>query len=340
MKKILTLLLLFVIFISGCGEEEEITSEKKLPLIRTKTISTQSFTENYNIVGVVKPYEEATVSAVEGGLITFLNVDKGSRVGRGQVVVRLRKDIEYASYEQTLAQYELAKSNYDRIERLFKEGISTEQEFTNAKLNLDIAERSVDITQTRLKNAVVISPISGIVEQKFMNRGETSAPGSPILKIVNVSKVKITTGIPERYLSDISIGSPVKITFDVLPGEVFEGKVNFISPTISQINRTFEIEVIISNPNGRLKPEMSANVSVQRYTVNEAIVLPQDLVVDLGTEKYVFLYDNGIARRRDVTLGGYSGNNVLISSGLSQGDIMITEGYQSLADGDEVKIID
>lgn len=340
MKKLLTLLLFAVVLISGCSKDEEITSEQKLPLIRTKKILTQNFTENYNIVGVVKPFEEATVSAVEGGLITYLNVDKGSRVGRGQVLVRLRKDIEYATYQQTLAQYELAKSNYDRIERLFRDGVSTEQEFTNAKLNLDIAERSVNITETRLNNAVVTSPINGIVEQKFMNRGETSAPGSPILKIVNVSRVKITTGVPERYLSDIRIGSPVKITFDVLPGEEFFGKVNFISPTLSQINRTFEIEVILDNPNGRLKPEMSANLSIQRYKLDEAIVLPQDLIVDLGTEKYVFLYDNGIAKRRDVTLGGYSGNNVLVTSGLRAGDQMITEGYQSLADGDEVKLLD
>lgn len=340
MKKILTLILFAVVAISGCGEQEELTSEQKLPLIRTKIISSQNFTENYNIVGVVKPFEEATVSAVEGGLITFLNVDKGSRVGRGQVLVRLRKDVEHAAYEQTLAQYELAKSNFERIERLFRDGVTTEQEYTNAKFNLDIAERSVDITQTRLKNAVVTSPISGVIEQKFMNRGETSGPGSPILKIVNVSRVKITTGVPERYLSEISIGSPVRITFDVLPGEEFTGKVNFISPTLSQINRTFEIEVIIDNPNDRLKPEMSANLSIQRYKLDDAIVLPQDLIVDLGAEKYVFLYENGIAKRRDVTLGGYSGNNVLVTSGLKVGDQMITEGYQSLADGDEVKLLD
>jgi membrane fusion protein (multidrug efflux system) len=340
LKNFSYVLLLFILSLAGCSKEEEVVADKKLPLVKTQTVNVQPFSEYYNIVGVVKPIEEATVSAVEGGLITYLQVDKGSRIGRGQVLVRLRKDVEYAVYQQTLSQYELAKSNYDRIERLYLEGVSTEQEYTNAKLNLDIAEKSIGVTEERLKNAVVTSPINGIVDQKFMNKGETAPPGSPILKIVNVSRVKVSTGIPERFLPDIAIGTQVDISFSVFPGEVFSGRVNYISPTINKINRTFEIEVEIQNPQGRFKPEMSANLSVLKYKIDDAIVLPQDIVVDLGNEKYLFVYDNGVAKRRTVTLGGYSGNNVHITSGLKKGDIIITEGFQSLADGDKVTILE
>ena len=340
MKKPLLVLILILSTLIGCGDKEEFVADVKLPLVKVKTITTENFTESYNISGVVKPIEEATISAVEGGLITHLAVDKGSRVGRGQVLIRLRKDTEYATYQQALAQFELAKSNYERGERLFNDGVTTEQNFTNAKLNLEIAEKTVEVTRQRLQNAVVRSPINGIVDQKYMNRGETSGPGSPILKIVNVSKVKITTGIPERYLPEISIGTPVNITFDVLPGEEYNGKINYISPTISTVNRTFEIEVILDNQNGKLKPEMSANLSVQRFSVDNAVVLPQSLIIDLGTEKYVFVYVNGIAKRRTVTLGGYNGNNVLVTSGLNPGDTMIVEGFQSLADDDKVKILE
>ena len=159
------------------------------------------------------------------------------------------------------------------------------------------------------------------------------------MKIVDVSRVKVSEGIPERYINDVSKGSKVKITFDILPGEEYNGTVNYVSPTLSKINRTFEIEVVLNNPDRKLKPEMSANVQVTRFSVDNAIILSQDLIVDFGEEKYVFVLENDIAKKRVVTIGGRNGNDILIESGLKPGDKLIYEGYQSLVDGDKVKVI-
>jgi RND family efflux transporter MFP subunit len=324
----------------SCGDtEENIENKEKLPVVKVRPIEVQTFTESYNIVGVVKPYDEATLSSEEGGLITFLRVDKGDRVGRGQTIARLKKDVDYASYEQSLAQYELAKSSFERVESLFLDDVATEQEYTDAKLNLDIAEKTVKVYRRRLSKSVVRSPISGVVDEKFMFRGEVSSPGAPIVKIVDVSRVKISAGIPERYINDVTKGSKVVITFDILPGKEYEGTVNYVSPTLSKINRTFEIEVVLNNSDRKLKPEMSANVQVTRFNVDNAVVLSQDLVVDFGEEKYLFILENDVAKKRIITLGARNGNNLLIESGLNPGDKLIFEGYQSLVDGDKVKVI-
>ena len=338
MRKIIFVILVSVLFIS-CNKEENIEKQEKLPIVKVKSVEVQSFTETYNIIGVVKPYDEATLSSEEGGLITYLRVDKGDRVRRGQTIARLKKDVDYASYQQALAQYELARINFERMEGLYLDDVTTEAEYTNAKLNLEIAERTVDIYERRLSKGYVRSPISGVVDEKYMFRGEVSAPGAPIVKIVDVSRVKVSAGIPERYINDVTKGSKVKITFDILPGEKYEGTINYVSPTLSPINRTFEIEVVLNNSERKLKPEMSANVQVTRFSIDNAVVLSQDLIIDLGDEKFVFVLENDIAKKKVVTLNGRNGNDLLIESGLNPGDNFIYEGFQSLVDGDKVKVI-
>lgn len=337
---VLTMLVLTVV-ISSCGskEDELPQAEKKLQAVKIREIDFSSFQDTYNVVGVVKPYDAAKISSEEGGLITYMPFDKGSRIGRGQTVARFRKNFDVASYEQASTQYELAKSNYERIEKLYNENISTEQDYTNAKFQLELAEKSLALIETRLEKEYVVSPIGGIVNEKYLGKGEVAGPGMPIISVVDVSRVKVSAGIPEKYVGQVSKGSSVSITFDVYPDEVFEGKVSFVSPVLSEANRTFEIEIVLPNKDGRLKPEMSANIKVQKSVQEEAIVLDQDLIVDFGNEKFVFVIENDVAKKRTVTVGGRMDNEVLITSGLAKGDKLIYEGFQSVTDGDKVVVI-
>jgi len=328
--------------LNSCGGDKAETkteAEKKLQPVKVEEIITQEFTETYNVVGFVKPYEAAKVSSEEGGLITYQPFDKGSRVSRGQVVVRLRKDQDRAAYDQALTQYELAKSNFERMEKLYEDKVVTEQDFTNSRFQFEITERSLDVLETRLDKSYVTSPISGIVDQKYLTKGEVCGPGTPILNIVDVSRVKISAGIPESFVDDVSKGSQVKITFDVYFGQEFSGTVNYVSPTLSSLNRTFEIELVLNNRDGRLKPEMSANISITKSAVDEAIVLPQDLIIDFGNEKFVFVLEGDLAKKRVVSLGGRNNNDVIITNGLNKGDKLIVEGFQQVADGDKVLVI-
>lgn len=338
--------LIFLLAISGpvfysCDKEGEskIENEKKLQAVKIREVVTTEFSEIYKVVGIVKPFQSAKISSEEGGLITYQPFDKGSRVYRGQTLVKLRKDQDFASYEQAETQYELAKSNFERLERLFRDNVATEQDYTNAKFQLELAEKTLDVLETRIDKSYVVSPISGIVDEKYMSQGEVCGPGTPILNIVDVSKVKISAGIPESYIGEVTKGSNVKITFDVYPGEEFDGTVRYVSPTLSPVNRTFEIELILDNRGGKFKPEMSANIQITKSVISDAIVLPQDLIIDYGNEKFVFIYENDIVRKRIINIGGRNNNEVLITTGLNKGDKLIIEGFQSVNDSDKVIIL-
>ncbi|MBV6479489.1 MAG: Multidrug resistance protein MdtA [Ignavibacteria bacterium] len=344
MKKIFYsffLLPVIALILSSCEKEGEtkIENEKKLQAIKIRELETEDFIETYNVVGIVKPYQTAKVSSEEGGLITYQPFDKGSKVYKGQTVVRLRKDQDFATYDQAETQYELAKSNFERLQKLYSENVATEQDFTNAKFQLELAEKSLEVLETRIEKSYILSPISGIVDQKYMSKGEVCGPGTPILNIVDVSKVKISAGIPESYIGEVNKGINVKIKFDVYPDEEFDATVNYVSPTLSPVNRTFEIELVLNNTGGKFKPEMSANIQITKSVINDAIVLPQDLIIDYGNEKFVFVLENDIARKRIISLGGRNNNEILITSGLSKGDKLIYEGYQSVNDSDKVIVI-
>jgi membrane fusion protein, multidrug efflux system len=326
---------------SACGnksEKKEI-NQKKLTLIKAKEVTGESFKENYKIVGTVKPYASAKLSSEEGGLITYLAKDKGDRVSKGEVVVEFKKEVDEASYNQSLAQYDLAKDNFERMEKLYLENATTEQQYTNSKLQLNIAEKSVELYRARLTTGYIISPINGVVDEKIMNKGEMTLPGLSIISIVDISRVKINAGIPERFVGQITIGQKVGITSDALPDENSEGLISYVSPTLNEQSRTFEIEIVLNNSKKRFKPEMSANIIFTRLDLDNVVVLERDLIVDNGDEKYVFVLEGDNAKKKLIKVDGTNDNKVYISEGLRIGDKLIYEGFRALADGDKVQVV-
>lgn len=333
------LLLSLLLFSCGGNKTEEKNNNQKLPLVKVQEVKPQYFAEKFTVVGVVKPYASAKISSEEGGLILSILKDKGDYVSKGQIVIRLKKDVQTATYDQLVAQYELAKLNFEKQQQLYDDNATTEIAYLTAKWQLEAAAKGLDVVKTHISNGFIRSPISGVVDDRFMNKGEMSVPGVPILSIVDVSRVKISAGVPEKYVEQISKGQNVNITVDVLPDQEFSGKISYISPTLSQGSRTFEIEIIINNRKLALKPEMSANIELSRAEHENAVAIPQDYIVDYGDEKYLFVLEDGVARKRDVVLGGRNENLVLIKSGLNAGDNLIIEGFQSLNDGEKVKVV-
>ena len=327
----------------SCGksgsETNDKQNEKKLALVKAKTVETSSFENNFKVIGTIKPLAEAKVSSEEGGVLVSLYKDKGSPVGKGEVIARLKKDVEYAAYEQMEAQVNLAKINYEKQKQLWEENATTELQYLTAEWQYKSAQRQLEVMKMHLKTGFIRAPISGVVSDKFMNKGEMTAPGAPILNIIDISSVKISAGLSEMYVPKVKKGQSVNVTIDVLPGVEFEGKVNYIAPSLSGASRTFEIEVIIRNRDRILKPGMSANIQIAEYRQDNSIVIPQDLIVDYGDEQFVFVLEGEIAKKRVIKIGDRNQNMVQILNGLNPGEKIISEGFQSLKDGEKVQVV-
>lgn len=170
------------------------------------------------------------------------------------------------------------------------------------------------------------------------------APGQVVARLVDLNPLKVMAGVPERYAADVRRGARARVTFDVLPGQVYEGDVGYVGATVDPQSRTFPIEIVVRNPQGIIKPQMVANVVVTRREVDDAIVAPQDALVRVEGGYVVFVAEarqgGDVAAVRPVELGPARRNLVVLASGVDEGERLIVVGQKSVADGDRVNVVD
>lgn len=339
---------LLILPLAACGQGENGTTNAtngtddhpgKVTNVEVMEIVPRTFEKYIRVSGTVKAGAEATVSAEEAGVIDSIERDRGQRVSRGQVVVRLRGDLLRASYREAEAAFKLAEATAKRQENLYAEGSISEQQYLNAKYNRDMAAARLDQLAARLAKVDIRSPITGLVDARFVERGEYVAPAQPLFSVVAVDTVKIEAGVPERYVPDLRTGSTASITFDVYPDTVFTGKIRFVGASIDPRNRTFPIEVELPNRDHLIKPEMLARLKILKHRWPRVTVVPRDAVIEEDGEASVFVAIDGIAQKRVVKTGPSEGNQMVLLSGVAPGELLVVVGQRDLTDGERVRIL-
>jgi membrane fusion protein (multidrug efflux system) len=260
------------------------------------------------------------------------------------------------------AQLELAQDTYRRQEPLYRDSILSAWEFQGTRTQLAAAQAAVAqadaaIAQARgaqraaqaglqqarvaLSNTRVTAPFSGTVEEHIADRGQTVAPGTPVLRLVSTGGLRIRAGVPERYVTDVSMGTPVR----VLAGAGHEdrgGRIVFLGQAVDPDTRTLRIEVALDPTAGALRPAMVVRLQVARASLANVLTVPAGAVVrdERGTGVLVVARDSSgtVARYRRVTLGPSDGEIVVVTGGLEAGDLVVTTGQSTASDGDRVRV--
>ncbi len=188
---------------------------------------------------------------------------------------------------------------------------------------------------------VVAAPVSGLVGMKLIKIGEhvvaqVGGLVNPVFVIYDIDSVKAYANVPEKYYSLIKTGMPVRVFLDAYPGEMFKGSVNNIRPVVDPLSRTTQIEIVLSNGNGRIKPGMFAKVELPLKQAGKALIIPLDSVLG-DDQKYIYIAVSGIARKIPVVPGLQQGNLVQIVKGLSQSDKVIVSGQRVVNDGVKIE---
>ena len=356
-----------LLILAGCAGEEqpeaeppttaaaESTAQGRSIRVETLVLQPQPFEDIVEVTGTVEALDDATLSAQASGTITQL-VSLGQQVGAGTAVAQIDATVAQAAVGQAQAtveaaeaQLELAEDNFQRQEPLYRDSVISALEFENvraqrnsARAQLAQAEAALAQAQKQLQNTRVVTPFAGTVEERFVERGEQVSPGTPIARVVNTGRVKVTAGVPERYASDIQEGAAVQVDFRAYGGSAQQGRVTFVGKAINPDNRTFPVEIELPNPDGRLKPEMVAKVYVPREQIADALVVPQTAILrdEEGQQVYVAVRqgDTAVAERRDVVLGASYGGRAVVLSGLQPGDEVIVLGQTAVAPGDRLDV--
>jgi len=204
-------------------------------------------------------------------------------------------------------------------------------------------EKSLETIQFNLTKGDIFAPSSGVVEKVMLRAGEMAAPGSPILQILNVRKVKVSIDVPEKYLTKIKKGSKFKVELPTLEYEKTV-RVTDIGRTIDPSNRTFKVEANISSNSGKIKPNLMAIAHISDFEIKDAIALDSELIQqDIDGSSFVYAIaanENGesIATKKYIELGESIDNQLIIESGLDGTEQIIVDGARIVNDGQIVTI--
>ena len=333
------------LFVSGCGEssagneKNETASNEQAVHVSVLELAPGKFSQTLRLTGNVESEDDVMIPAEEGGKVVKWIADRGDRVGAGQIIARLDSGVMKASFDAANASYKLAEVTYQKQKKVFEEQGISELQLKTFEYQRDAAKAQADLTRSRFEKTIIRSPIAGTLNDRFVDEGEMAAPGTPIAHVVSSSRLKITAGVPERYAGRIKVGDEVSFTIDAFAGEVFTGRVSFVSPAVNVNNRTIPVEIRIGSGGGKIKPEMIADLRVSLQSTDESIAIPSDYVQEVDiNEHVVYVEKDGVAKKRIVKLGPSSDGSVLIEKGLQAGERLITLGFQHVADGQKIVV--
>ena len=215
---------------------------------------------------------------------------------------------------------------------------AAEENLAAARSQVKAAEANLEEARLYLRRSTITSPLDGYVDHTFFEAGEFVPAQDPVLRIVQVKPVKAVFHLPERDVPFLQAGTEASVTVVALSARAFEGTVSLIGVTSDPATSTYRMEVDLENGDGLLRPGMLARLRLLRQAIDGAITVPVFAVISGEEDSYVFLHDDGIARRRTVITGIINGDRVQVAAGVEPGELVIVKGQRDLEDGQTVAL--
>jgi len=323
-------------------ESPEAPLAESLP-VEVEAVLPTTFTRHFEVRGSMEAVSEAFISPEINGQIQHVAVRRGQQVKRGALLLSLNTDITQLSIEEVKTNLELAQIVYDKQEELWEKNIGSELQYLEARNNLASLEARLATLQKQLELASITAPFDGVVEEIMVKKGELASPGMPLLHLVNLDRMRIKAQVSEAYLNSVRKGDQVELRFPSYPDWVIREPVTRLGEVIDASTRTFTLEVEVDNQGDRLKPNMLTSVRIRDYEAEGALVVNTALLREDFKGTFLFkAVESGEgyqARKTYVEKGITVQDQTQISTGLSEGDLVVTRGYNLVADQMPIRIL-
>lgn len=324
-----------------------------LALSDVGTVALDTLAGGVLITGTLRPWREADVRAQVPGTVTDIRVERGDRVAAGQVMavldaagIRSQAAGAEAQVAAARAAVALALRQLESARRLHEAGALSDIDLQSAEAGYESAQAQLAAARAQAagatesaERATIRSPIDGEVSQRVVNEGEAVQPSQALFRVVNSESLELYGQIPVTQAIHVRSGMPVEFTVDVLPGRTFDGAVAQVEPTADRDTRQVGVYLRIPNGDRELLGGVFASGRVLTLTREEALVVPEAAVRREGDRSFVWVVEDGRARRREVTTGvrDPESGRVQILAGVEAGDRVITVPG-NLQDGDAVRV--
>ncbi|MDA9327573.1 efflux RND transporter periplasmic adaptor subunit [Flavobacteriaceae bacterium] len=324
-----------------------LNKDKNTPLITTFKAQEQVFDHFIELQGNVQTKQNVLVYPEMPGILKKVFVKEGQQVVKDQLLAII--DDGGLSQQVLLleANEQLAKTTFERQKRLWDQKIGSEMQFLQAKTSYNSQKSATKQLKQQLGKFTINAPFSGIIDDVFKEKGTVVAPGqgAEIFRIINLSDMYIETDVPENYITSITKDKMVEVNFPIL-GETFNSTIRQVGNFINPSNRSFKIEVGVSNLEGKIKPNLTAKLKLNDYTNQYAILIPQSIISENAKgEQFIYIVKDkkennlAVAERLVIETGKTQGDFIEVTKNLTSDTEIIMEGARSVNNGQLVKVI-
>jgi RND family efflux transporter MFP subunit len=332
------------LFLGACktdSTKKEKANEEELLAVTLTTVEKSSIQDNIVASGVLSSKEELKLAFKTGGLIKRMLVSEGQFVKAGQLLAELDMSEIDAQVNQAQLGFQKSQRDLERVKNLVADEAATQTNLDDAATGFEVAQQSLQVARYNQKLSKIYAPQSGRILRKIAEAGELITPFAPaIIMGTGTSAFLLNVGLSDREIVKVRKGYPAKVSLDAYPGRVFDGKVTQLAEMINPATGTFEAELTLEKTNEKLISGFVAKAIITPPGQELVLSVPIESLVEAnGSEAYVFLYNNGKARKQAIITGRIGSERVEVLVGLNENQQIIAQGANFLSDGQSVKAV-
>jgi len=297
-----------------------------------------SVRDSLSVVALVEAWRDVDIHAETSGVVRNISSEVGDRMAAGQPLLKVDDEVAASALRKARVNHELAKRDFERFASLQKEGAVPVSSCDAMRLKFEDAEADLVAARRHFDDTAIKAPFTGIVTSRLVEVGNLVQPGMKVANMVDLSKVKIISSVPEKQVSFVAGGMPVQVMTDVWPGKAFRAKVLSVSAKSSR-DHTYRVESVMDNPKeAPLRAGMFARTAFVGNSSRQALLIPRRALTGSITNPEVFVITGGKARLKKIVVGGEYGIRIEVLQGLAAGEQVVVAGQSDLDDGATVTV--
>lgn len=324
--------------LAACSEAERSeagggpAARPALPVV-SATAGTRPMSERVRAVGTLQANESVMIRPELAGRVERIHFREGQPVAAGQVLITLDAAEYRAQVAQTEATVEANRLTFERAADMVRTNMVSQQDYDQARARLAESRALLQRHRVMLEKMTLRAPFDGVAGLRLVSPGAYVQPGQDLVNLENIDPLKVEFRVPERHAAALTVGRPLTLRVDAVPGGEFAGEIYAIDPRLDAATRTFALRGLVPNTEGLLRPGMFAQVELIVAERPQALVIPEQAIVPRGERLFVFKVVDGKATLVPVVPGLREPGIVEIVDGLAPGDTVVTEGQMKLREG-------
>ena len=320
-------------------KENAISTEKPAVNVVTLNLSPTTITDRINLPGSIEPWTKLELMSKLSGTVTEVLVREGQQVKKGAILARMEAEDFEIALARAEAAYNLAKAEYNRDKSIYEKGVIPTSSFEANKTNMQTAKADFENARLLLSRTTITSPMDGIIHRMDAKIGLQLSVGDPLAEILEIKRLKGVIGIPESDVSAVRPLETVDISIQALNNKVISASKYYLSSSPETYARIYNLELEIDNSGGEILAGMFIRADIIKNQVDNTLTVPFYSVVSRNDEQYVFIEEDGIAKKRFVTLGIMEKWMVQVIEGLLPEEKLLIEGHRDVEDGQRITVV-